>query len=319
LAGPGLGGLFAQAADPVTGLLADAVSFAVSTVIFHGQTRHLSGDGEVVGPTRKLPVRLPVKFPVLAPACSPTLGLGHCAIPAAGNNPSPPLKGDDRLRAVSRKRGRLVRKRLLGILALVILGFSSGIPAATASTAHTANPELATHLSGPRIAATPQFLDALKKAREAGRGVAGSVVTGICWSGTSLCWRDMPSGAIDMWNRDISGDPRQQWVVVYEGNESQTGCTAGGGVGIYAFIGYNGYYASAAYTPNGGQAYYVGDGDSYDYWAWGTSGALLNCADTRNNENGAYGITSPPWSEGEQLWTASIMPFGYTPFEQIKV
>jgi hypothetical protein len=210
-----------------------------------------------------------------------------------------------------------VRKRLLGILALVILGFSAGIPAATASPAHAANTELATHLSGARIAATPQFLAALKKAREAGRDAPDYSATGICWS--SSCWRDMPSGAIDMWNRDISGDPRQQWTVVYEGTEKQTGCGAGGNFGVYAFIGYNGYYAGAGYTTNGGQSYYVGDGTSYDYWAWDTNGALLNCADTRNNDNGSYSIPAPPWSEGTQLVTAPEVVYSYTPFEQIHV
>jgi hypothetical protein len=212
-----------------------------------------------------------------------------------------------------------VTKTLLGILALVILGFSAGIPAASASTAHVDNPELALHLPGARIAATPKFLAALKKAREAGRGVADASATGICWTGSSLCWRDMPSGAIDMWNRDISGDPRQQWAVVYEGTESQTGCGAGGNFGVYAFIGYNGYYASAGYTTNGGQSYYVGDGSSYDYWAWDTNGALLNCADTRNNDNGTYSIVAPPWSEGTQLVTASEAIYSYTPFQQITV
>jgi hypothetical protein len=221
-----------------------------------------------------------------------------------------------------------VRKRLVGILALVILGFSGGIPAAsastahagTASTAHVSYPERATHLSGMRIAATPQLLAALKKAREAGRGVVSAYsATGICWSGTSLCWRDMPSGPIDMWNRDISGDARQQWVPVYEGTEQQTGCPAGGNVGVYAFIGYNGYYASAGYTTNGGLSYYVGDGTTFDYWAWGTNGALYNCADTRNNPNEfyAYSIPSAHWSEGVQLYTAPVGT--YTPFQQIHV
>lgn len=203
---------------------------------------------------------------------------------------------------------RLVRKRLLGILALVILALSAGIPAATASTAHAANPE--------RVM---QFSTALKKAREAGRDAPDYSATGICWSGNSLCWRDMPSGAIDMWNRDISGDPRQQWTVVYEGTEKQTGCGAGGNFGVYAFIGYNGYYASAGYTTNGGQSYYVGDGTSYDYWAWDTNGALLNCADTRNNDNGAYSITAPPWSQGTQLVTTPEVVYSYTPFDQIHV
>jgi hypothetical protein len=215
---------------------------------------------------------------------------------------------------------RLVIKRLLGILAAVILGLSLGIPAATASTARAANPELATQLSGARIAATPQFLAALKKAREAGRGAVTDDPTGVCWSGHSLCWRDMPSGAIDMWNRDISGDPRQTWEVVYEGTVDQTGCASGiPNSGVYAFIGWNGYYASAGYTTNGGQSYYVGDGTSYDYWAWYSNGALINCADTRNNDNGAYSIPAPPWGEGNQLVTAPMAIYGYTPFQQIHV
>jgi hypothetical protein len=228
-----------------------------------------------------------------------------------------------------------VRRRLLGILILVILGFNAATSAATASTAHestghastghastghAARAEPAAHVPGAQIAATPQFLAALKRAREAGVGVPSDIVTGICWSGNSLCWRDMPSGAIDMWNRDISGDPRQQWDVVYEGTVDQTGCgSVGGNFGVYAFFGYNGSYASAGYSTNGGNSYYVGDGSSYDYWAWDTNGALLNCADTRNNANGPYSIVSPPWSEGTQLTTAPEEVYSYTPFQQISV
>jgi hypothetical protein len=213
-----------------------------------------------------------------------------------------------------------VRKRLPGILAAVILGLSLGIPAASASTARAANPGRSTHLSGVHVAATPQFLVALKKAREAGRGAVIDDPTGICWSGSSLCWRDMPSGAIDMWNRDISGDPRQTWEVLYEGTVDQTGCANDiPNYGVYAFIGWNGFYASAGYTTNGGNTYYVGDGTTYDYWAWGTNGALYNCADTRNNANGAYSIPAPPWSEGQQLVTAPKESFSYTPFGQIHV
>lgn len=210
-----------------------------------------------------------------------------------------------------------MRKRLVGILAVVILGFSAGIPAASASTAHVIGPQHATHLSGMRIAATPQLLAALKKAREAGRGVVSSTAaTGICWK--SLCWRDMPGGAIDMWNRDISGDARQQWAVIYEGTENQTNCPAGGNVGVYAFLGYNGYYAGAGYTSDGGQSYYVGDGNTSDFWAWGSDGGLYNCADTRNNPNEflSYSIPSASWYEGAQLYTAPVGT--YTPFEQVR-
>jgi hypothetical protein len=117
-----------------------------------------------------------------------------------------------------------VRKRLFGILVPVILGLSLGIPSASASTVRAANPARTTHSSGVRIAATPQFLAALQKARRAGRGVRSDDPTGICWSGSSLCWRDMPTGAIDLWNRDISGDARQQWTVIYEGTANQVGC-----------------------------------------------------------------------------------------------
>ena len=211
-----------------------------------------------------------------------------------------------------------MRRRLVGILALVILGFSGGIPAASASTAHVSYPERATHLSGMRIAAPMQLLAALKKAREAGRGVVPDYsATGICWSG--YCWRDMPSGAIDMWDRDISGDARQQWTVVYEGTAGQTRCPIAGNFGVYAFIGYNGYYASAGYTSNGGQSYYVGDGTTSDYWAWSPDGALYNCADTRDNANGDYSIIAPPWSEGTRLVTAPTVIYSYTPFEQVHV
>lgn len=211
-------------------------------------------------------------------------------------------------------------RRLFGILATVTLALSLGIPAASASAARPASPERAAHLSGVHVAATPQFLAALKKAREAGRGVVRADPTGICWSGSSLCWRDMPGGAIEMWDRNISGDPRQTWEVEYEGTVDQTGCASGiPNYGVYAFLGFNGEYASAGYTTNGGQSYYVGDGFSYDYWAWGSNGALYNCADTRNNANGAYSIISPPWFQGTQLLTEPAAVGSYTPFEQVHV
>jgi hypothetical protein len=202
-----------------------------------------------------------------------------------------------------------VRKRLLGIPALVIvpviLGLSAGIPAASASTPHAAAPDRATHSSGVGVAATPQFLAALKRAREAGRGVIRpDTATGICWSytGNGLCWRDMPGGAIDMWNREISGDSRQQWAAIYEGTTGQTGCPISGNIGVYAFLGYNGYYAGAAYYSD--DRYYVGDGDSYDYWAWDPDGVLENCADTRTQHTAyAWPIAATTWKEGTQLFT----------------
>lgn len=200
-----------------------------------------------------------------------------------------------------------MKKRLFGILVPVILGFSLGVPAASASaasTARAAGSRSATHSLGARVAATPQFLAALKEAREAGRGVAAADPTGICWSGSSLCWRDMPSGAIDMWNRDISGDGRQQWTVIYEGTANQTGCPINGNYGVYAFRGSNGSYASAG-DYNGNSLYWVGDGTSFDYWDWNPNGTLGNCADTRNNPGNfyAYSIGYRGWQEGEQLYT----------------
>ena len=194
-----------------------------------------------------------------------------------------------------------MRKRLFGILVPVILGLSLGIPSASASTVRVANPARTTHSSGVRIAATPQFLAALQKARRAGRGVRSDDPTGICWSGSSLCWRDMPTGAIDLWNRDISGDARQQWTVIYEGTANQVGCPVSGNYGVYAFRDYSGQYASA-FADNG--YYYVSDGTTYDYWDWSPGGGLANCADTRANPGqGPFYIPYTYWSSGDQLVT----------------
>jgi len=102
-----------------------------------------------------------------------------------------------------------VRKRLFGILVLVIvpiLGLGLGIPAAAAGTARAATPERAAHVSGVRVAATPQFLAALKKAREAGRGVAPGPDTpgpnvAVC---TYNPVNGSPTQCINDWNGDLT-------------------------------------------------------------------------------------------------------------------
>jgi len=153
--------------------------------------------------------------------------------------------------------------------------------------------------------------------------VRTNTVTGVCASGTGLCWRDMPGGAIDIWNRDIAGDGRQQWVVIYDGTNTETGCPISGpnqsSVGVYSFIGFNAQYAGAGYN-NGGK-YWVGDntnsGSEFDYWAWSSNGELANCGDSQQS-GGVWAIPSARWSEGNQLYTVKN-PSLITAFQQINV
>ncbi len=135
--------------------------------------------------------------------------------------------------------------------------------------------------------------------------------TGVCRSGTSQCWRDMPSGAVDLWPRDISGDPRQQFEVTYVGQANQiTVCPAFGGlnIGVYEFIGYNDGFEAAGYFSGG--VYWVGDqdvggsgpNDAYGFWVWDSNGVLENCGDSSSGTAFSLQTAGQNYS---QLWTSS--------------
>lgn len=117
------------------------------------------------------------------------------------------------------------------------------------------------------------------------RNVSAATVTGICVSGISYyCLRDMPSGPVDLWSRDISGDSRQQWEIEYIGpSQNVSGCQGvDPGYGVYAFIGWNGYYLGAQRqgTVGGGPVFLAGDQGSYNSyadWIWESGGGLVNC------------------------------------------
>jgi hypothetical protein len=62
-------------------------------------------------------------------------------------------------------------------------------------------------------------------------------LTGICNTpADAYCWHVMPTGATDLWARDISSDPRQDFQAVYVGAKSSTGCGLSGNIGVYEFF-----------------------------------------------------------------------------------
>jgi hypothetical protein len=145
-------------------------------------------------------------------------------------------------------------------------------------------------------------------------GSAASYLTGICETPSSrnLCMRVMPSGATDLWPRDIKGDIRQQFAVKYMGTANSTLCGTEDGIpgstGVYTFkSSYNGTYLGAGRNANG--VWWVGSQNSIDpfaEWAWGSDGTLKNCGDTLS----AYDLTGIPRigiSSGHQLYANTMI------------
>jgi hypothetical protein len=109
-----------------------------------------------------------------------------------------------------------------------------------------------------------------------------TTVTGVCISGVNDCLRSAENGvAVDLWARDISGDPLQQWDVSYLGSLNELGsvcATSGSWAAPYENTG---VYAFSQTEPDavGEQGNYVQFGGSSPFcWIWTSSGELINIA-----------------------------------------
>lgn len=103
--------------------------------------------------------------------------------------------------------------------------------------------------------------------------------TGICISGVNNCLRSNGT-PVDLWARDISGDPHQQWGVSYLGPLHNGVCPTTGSwagpyenTGVYAFSQYPQTDAVGEY----GNKVQFG-GSSPFCWIWTTRGVLINIA-----------------------------------------
>jgi hypothetical protein len=106
-------------------------------------------------------------------------------------------------------------------------------------------------------------------------------VTGICISGVNDCLRTNGT-PIDLWARDISGDPNQQWDVGYLGpldEESSVCGTTGSWAGPYENTGAYAFFQLDESSAVGEQGNNVQWGGSTPYcWIWTNSGELINVA-----------------------------------------